>query len=310
MYNEVTHRYNDYGTYIRKRFGERIQKISINAGFNCPNRDGTKGTGGCTYCNNDSFSPAYTNPLISVTQQLREGISFLSKKYDAKKYIAYFQSYTNTYSDVEILRNVYWQALQYPGVVGIIVGTRPDCINKEIIDLLSEIAKKFYVSLEIGIESTVNRTLQLINRCHTYEDTIQAFRLAQNKGIDLGGHIILNLPGEDEKEMLNHAVQISKLPVNTLKLHHLQIVKHTLMSSQYKNNPDSFNLLSVDEYTDLVCKFISLLREDIIIERFMSETPKRLLIAPKWNGIRQDELIRQINKKLNKKKIVQGCLLK
>lgn len=299
-------RYNDYSSFIKNKFNQRVQKISLNTGFACPNRDGTKGVGGCTYCNNNTFSPDYCKPTKGVQQQLKEGILFFSQKYKSQKYLAYFQSYTNTYLDVGSLQKMYLEAVNYPNVLGLVIGTRPDCINSEIIKMLSEISKKHFVSLEFGVESTINRTLKLINRCHTFEETIAAYNKAQNNGLQLGAHMILNLPGESKAEILNHAKELSKLPINSLKLHQLQIVKHTIMAMQYKENPGMFNLPDPDEYIDLVIDFMTHLRPDIIIERFISESPKHLLIAPQWGGIKNFEIAEKINKKLIEKNLWQG----
>lgn len=299
-------RYNDYSTYIKTYFNQRVQKISLNIGFTCPNRDGTKGIGGCTYCNNTTFSPDYCQPVKTITQQLEEGILFFSKKYKTQKYLAYFQSYTNTYAEVDLLKKMYLEALNYPEVIGLVVGTRPDCINSEIVEMLSEISSSHFVSLELGVESTLNKTLRLINRCHTYEETVDAYKIVQNKGFNLGAHLILNLPGESKEEMLNHAKELSKLPINTLKLHHLQIVKHTIMAIQYKKQPSMFNLLNIDEYIELVAEFIAYLRPDIIIDRFINESPKHLLIAPNWSGIKNFEIINRIDSKLIEMNYWQG----
>lgn len=307
MFSNTEKRYNDYSTYIKNRFGERVQKISLNTGASCPNRDGTKGTGGCTYCNVNTFSPKYCRPKKTIAQQLSEGIAFFSKKYKTQKYLAYFQSYTNTYANLDKLKTMYWQAVSHPKIVGIIIGTRPDCINPKILEILHELSSNYYVSLEFGVESTLNKTLKLINRCHSFEETIEAFNQAQNNGLDLGAHLILNLPGESKQDILNHATELSKLPINTLKLHHLQIVKHTYIANQYKNNPVMFNLPTAEEYIELICEFISLLRKDIIIERFMSESPQELLIAPQWGGIKNFEMAARINKKLIMDNLSQGC---
>ncbi len=299
-------RYNDYTSFIKKHFSQRVQKISLNTGFTCPNRDGTKGLGGCTYCNNSTFSPDYCKPAKTVSQQLEEGILFFSKKYQAQKYFAYFQSYTNTYASIDLLKEMYLEAVNYPNVIGLIIGTRPDCINSDIVEMLSEISKIYFVSLEFGVESTLNRTLKLINRCHTFEETKAAYGMAQNKGFHLGAHMILNLPGESIEEMLNHAKELSKLPISTLKLHQLQIVKHTVMAFQYKENPEMFNLLNADQYIDLAAEFVTLLRPDIIIERFISESPKHLLIAPQWGGMKNFEIVNKIDNKLVEKDYWQG----
>ena len=299
-------RYNDYSSFVKERFSERVQKVSINTGFSCPNRDGTKGLGGCTYCNNNSFKPFYTKPNKSVSQQLEEGIAFFAKKYKTQQYLAYFQSYTNTYTDLEVLREVYWEAVNYPGVIGLVVGTRPDCINEEILQLLEEISKTHYVALEFGVETTLNRTLASINRCHTYEETLLAYEQAAGRGLHLGAHMILGLPGESKEEMLQHAIEVSKLPIQTLKLHHLQIIKNTQMAKQLDETPEMFDLFQPEEYVDFVTEFVTLLRPDIILERFIAEAPPGLLIAPQWNGLKNFEIVNKIEKKLQETNSWQG----
>jgi len=298
-------RYNDFSSFIKREFRERAQKISINIGFTCPNRDGKKGVGGCTYCNNNSFSPYYCKPKKSITQQLDEGISFFSGKYKTQKYLAYFQSFTNTYADINLIKDLYSEAINHPKICGLVIGTRPDCISEEIIDYLSEIANQYFVALEFGVESTMNSTLNTINRCHSFEETIKAYKLAENKGLHLGAHIIIGLPGETTDDMLNHAVELSKLPIQSLKIHHLQIVKNTIMAIQFQKDPEFFNLFNVEGYIDFITNFITLLRPDIIIERFISESSTHLLIAPKW-GLKNFEMVAKIDNKLIEKDLWQG----
>ena len=299
-------RYLDYSSFIKITFGKRVQKISIDIGFSCPNRDGSKGYGGCTYCNNNTFNPDYCEPSKSITNQLKIGIDFFGKKYKAIEYLAYFQAYTNTYSDFESLKNSYQEALSVPGVIGLVIGTRPDCLTDEIIDYLSYLSKSYFISLELGVESTLNKTLLAVNRCHTFEDTKTAFQKCQNKGFHLGAHVIMGLPGESNSEMLNHAIELSKLPIKTLKIHHLQIVKHSVMAAQYKKKPDDFKLFTSENYIDFITDFISYLRPDIVIERFISETPKDLLITPKWNNLKNFEVVAKIDKLLSSKNTWQG----
>lgn len=299
-------RYNDYSSFIKSRFSERVQKVSLNTGFTCPNRDGTKGVGGCTYCNNNTFSPDYCKPNKSITQQLDEGIEFFAKKYKTQQYLAYFQAYTNTYADIDLVKELYKEAISHPKVIGLVIGTRPDCINKDLIDFLSELSNKYYISLEFGVESTLDRTLNIINRCHSFEEAVMAYELSKNKGLHLGAHLIIGLPGETKEDILNHAIEISKLPINSLKLHQLQVVKHTMMAIQLKQNPELFSLFSLEEYIDVITDFIALLRPDIIIERFISQSPTDLLIAPKWNGLKNFEIVDKIDKKLVEKNLWQG----
>ena len=299
-------RYLNYASFIKFRFGQRVQKISLDIGFSCPNRDGSKGYGGCTYCNNNTFNPDYCGPEKSIKEQLESGISFFSKKYKDQKYLAYFQAYTNTYADISSLKELYEEALSVPNIIGLVIGTRPDCISEELIDYLSLLSKKYYISLEFGVESTLNKTLLKVNRCHTFEDTIQAYELCKNRGIDLGAHLIIGLPGESRQELLEHAKRISELPIQTLKLHHLQIVKNSIMAVQFKRNPDDFDLFTAETYIDLISEFITYLRPDIVIERFISEAPLDLLIAPKWNGLKNFEIVAKIDKNLIEKNLWQG----
>ena len=299
-------RYLNYASFIKYKFGQRVQKISLDIGFSCPNRDGSKGYGGCTYCNNDTFNPDYCGPEKSIKEQLEDGISFFSKKYKDQKYLAYFQAYTNTYSDITNLKKLYQEALNVPGVIGLVIGTRPDCISEELIDYLSLLSKKYFISLEFGVESTLNKTLLKVNRCHTFEDTISAYALCKNKGIDLGAHLIIGLPGESKQEMLEHAKKVSELPIQTLKLHHLQIVKNSIMAVQYKRNSEDFNLFTAENYISFISEFITYLRPEIVIERFISEAPLDLLIAPKWNGLKNFEIVAKIDKYLIEKDLWQG----
>jgi len=302
----LINRYNDYSSYIKKIFNERVQKISINAGFTCPNRDGSKGLGGCTYCNINSFNPFNSNSAKSINEQLDKGISFFSKKYSTQKYLAYFQAYTNTYGNSDELISKYNEALAHPKVIGLVIGTRPDCLSDELVSYLSELAKKKYVSLEFGVESTLDKSLESVNRCHTFSDTITAFEKTKNRGFSLGAHLILGLPDESREDILNHARNLSKLPVNSLKLHHLQIVKHTRMASQYLASPELFQFMDSDTYVDLICDFIALLRPDIVIERFIGESPENLLIAPKWNKLKNFQITEKIKNRLIEKNFWQG----
>jgi len=299
-------RYLDYSSFIKSTFGERVQKISLDIGFSCPNRDGSKGYGGCTYCNNNTFNPDYCEPTKSIKEQLEQGITFFGKKYKTQQYLAYFQAYTNTYSDLDSLKQLYEEALSVKGVIGLVIGTRPDCISEEIINYLDELSKKYFISLEFGVESTNERTLLNVNRCHTFKETKDTYQLCKNKGFHLGAHLIIGLPGETKEELLNHAIEISKLPIDTLKLHHLQIVKNSVMEVQYKRNPENFNLFTSEDYINFITDFIGNLRPDIIIERFISETPQDLLIAPKWNNLKNFEIVAKIDKKLKEKSTWQG----
>ena len=245
-----------FGDFLRKIFPCKVQKISINAGFTCPNRDGSKGWGGCTYCNNQTFSPEYCHTEKSVTEQLEEGIRFFSRKYPEMKYLAYFQAYTNTYDELSSLKAKYEEALSYPGVVGLIVGTRPDCMPDALLDYFTELSREKFVMIEYGLESTLDKTLLRINRGHTYEESENAIRRTAERGIYTGAHLILGLPGESREEILHHADRLSELPVTTLKLHQLQLIRNTRMAKEYAEHPEEFHLYTADEYIDLVIDFI------------------------------------------------------
>ena len=303
-------RYNDFTSFIRRRFNGRVQKVSIDAGFTCPNKDGSKGIGGCTYCNNNTFNPDYCKPIKPIKVQIEEGIEFFSKKYKAQKYLAYFQAFTNTYAPLSDLKKMYEEALSHPDVIGLVIATRPDCIKDEVLDYLEELASKdYFIKLEFGLESTKDESLELINRCQTHEDAIDAFNRANGRGLHLGGHLILGLPAETKEDMLNHARMVSQLPINTLKIHHLQIVKHTMMAHQFKNTPEMFTFMELDEYIDLVVDFIELINPEIIVERFFSESPARMLIHPKY-GLKNFEVKHMVEKRLEERDAMQGRLFK
>ncbi len=298
-------RYLNYNTVLKSEFSERIQKISINAGFTCPNRDGSKGTGGCTYCNNQTFSPEYCKPTKSVSQQIEEGIAFFHHKYQSQLYFAYFQSYTNTYDIIENLTKIYEEALSHPKVIGIVVGTRPDCVNDELLDYFAELSKTHYVMIEYGIESTDDKTLEFINRGHDYASAVEAITKTANKGLNVGAHLILGLPFEDKEKVILHAKRISELPLNAIKLHQLQLVKGTKMAKQYHEHPEWFHLYTADEYIDLTIEFMEHLNPKIAIERFVSQSPESLLIAPNW-GLKNFEFVHKLEKRLEERNTWQG----
>jgi radical SAM protein (TIGR01212 family) len=299
--------YNDFGDFLQKQFPFKVQKISINAGFTCPNRDGTKGTGGCTYCNNQTFSPQYATNEKSITQQLEEGIRFFSHKYPQMKYIAYFQSYTNSYGETAKLLKKYNEALNYPDVVGLIIGTRPDCMPDDSLDKLTELSKKHFLLIEYGVESTNEETLKRIHRGHTYQDAVNTILRTYEKGIFCGVHLILGLPGESKKIILSHAEKLAQLPITTLKLHQLQLIHNTPMAEEFQKNPELFHLFDVDEYIDLCIDFIEKLPSSFVLERFVSQSPKELLIAPDW-GLKNYEFTAKVNKRIRERNTWQGRL--
>ena len=297
--------YKEFGELLTKHFPYKVQKISINAGFTCPNRDGSKAVGGCTYCNNQSFSPGYGGKQKSVSQQLEEGIEFFSHKYPEMKYLAYFQSYTNTYDSINKLIALYKEALAYPNVVGLIIGTRPDCMPDELLDYFEELNKKTFLVIEYGLESTLDSTLQFINRGHTHAESVEAIKKTAARGIYTGAHLILGLPHETREQILSHADEISKLPLTTVKLHQLQLIKGTVMAKQHREHPEWFDLFEVDEYIDLAIDFAERLNPDFIIERFVSQSPKSLLIAPDW-GLKNFEFTAKVLKRFEERGTRQG----
>lgn len=288
--------YNNYNQHLRDIFGARIQKISINAGFTCPNRDGTKGVGGCTFCNNVSFSPEYCLPTKDVVTQMKEGIDFFSR-YQGQKYLAYFQSFTNTYSSLSTLKKYYESIFELDSVIGIVVATRPDCVDSYLLDYYQDIAKEKYVMIEYGIESTSDVTLQRINRGHTYSDSIRAVEETHKRGINVGAHLILGLPGERETDFISHAKKINELPLDMLKLHQLQIVKGTVLEKQWQNGSADLMTFTMNEYIDLCIRFLEQLKPTIGIERFISQSPKDLLIYPDW-GVKNFEFIAKLQKRM------------
>lgn len=301
--------YKEFGELLTKHFPYKVQKISINAGFTCPNRDGSKAVGGCTYCNNQSFSPGYGGNQKTVSQQLEEGVEFFARKYPSMKYLAYFQSYTNTYDSIDKLIALYEEALAYPDVVGLIIGTRPDCMPDDLLDYFAELNKKTFLVIEYGLESTLDSTLEFINRGHTHAESVEAIKKTAAKGIYTGAHLILGLPHETREQILAHADEISKLPLTTVKLHQLQLIKSTVMAKQHREHPEWFNLFEVDDYIDLAIDFSERLNPDFIIERFISQSPKSLLIAPDW-GLKNFEFTAKVLKRFEERKTYQGRLYK
>ncbi|MGL4519792.1 MAG: TIGR01212 family radical SAM protein [Phocaeicola sp.] len=301
----TTSRYRDLSTFLLDYFPFKVQKISINAGFTCPNRDGSVGVGGCTYCNNQTFNPSYCHTEKSVSDQLIEGKLFFARKYPEMKYLAYFQAYTNTYGELQSLKKKYEEALQLPNVVGLVIGTRPDCMPDELLDYLEELNKRTFLLVEYGIESTNDETLKSINRGHTFEVTKEAILRTAARGIKVGGHIILGLPGESREELMEQAQLLSSLPLTTLKMHQLQLIKGTRMAQQFAQDPSTFSLFTADEYIDLVIDYIEHLRPDIVLERFISQSPKELLIAPDW-GLKNFEFTDKVKRRLIERDAWQG----
>lgn len=297
--------YNDLSGFLAMRFPCKVQKISINAGFTCPNRDGSVGYGGCTYCNNQTFNPAYCHTDKSVSRQLEEGKLFFAHKYPEMKYLPYFQAYTNTYGALEELKRKYEEALGVEDVVGLVIGTRPDCMPDTLLDYLEKLARHTFLLVEYGIESTDDNTLARINRGHTFAVSADAVRRTAARGILTGGHIILGLPGEDKGMLVKQAGVLSELPLTTLKLHQLQLIKGTRMAAEYEQAPEAFHLYTADEYIDLVIDYVEHLRPDIVLERFISQSPKELLLAPDW-GVKNYQFTDRVRKRMRERNAWQG----
>ena len=297
--------YNSYGRYLQNKFGQRVQKVSVNAGFTCPNRDGSVAKGGCTYCNIQSFTPENAQPRYSVNDQIETGIACVRKKCKAEKFIIYFQPYSNTYAPLEHLEILFNNAIEHPDVVGLSIGTRPDCLENEKLELLAALSEKVDISLEIGIESVYDETLKLINRGHNFECTRDAIRRAKEYGLSITVHTILGFPNETIEQMLASTEIINALGINILKIHNLHIVRHTALARQFQEQP--FSIFSYDEWRDLVIAYLERLSSDIVIERLHGETPQALLIAPQWH-LSRAEIIYGIEKEMNKLDTYQGRL--
>ncbi len=301
----VTPLYNEFPLFLKRYFPYKVQKISLNAGFTCPNRDGNKGYGGCTYCNNQTFNPDYCRTEKTITRQLEEGKHFFAHKYPEMKYLAYFQAYTNTYGELESLKRKYEEALSVDGVVGLVIGTRPDCMPDDLLRYLESINKHTFLLVEYGIESTCDETLRRINRGHTFQTTVDAVERTAACGILTGGHIILGLPGETHQSIVAQAQDLSGLPITTLKMHQLQLIRGTRMALEYERSPEDFHLFGVEEYIELVVDYVEHLRPDIVLERFVSQSPKDLLIAPDW-GLKNYEFNHRVQKRMKELDAYQG----
>ena len=295
--------YNAYSDFIIRKYGERVQKVTVDAGFTCPNRDGTLGKGGCTYCNNNSFNPAYNDPAKSISEQITEGIEFLQRRYKVKKFFVYFQPFSNTYGSLERLKECYEEALSFPQVVGITIGTRPDCIDEQKIDYLAGLTEQYSITIEYGLESIYDETLKKINRGHDFQSYLKALEMTTNRGIQICTHLILGFPWETKQQWLKEADVLSGLSIDFLKIHHLHIVKGTVLSHTYEKQP--FELLSYSQYIDVVCSFLERLNPGIIIQRLFGQTPADLLLAPQWNK-NSSEMLRDIEIAFKRRKSWQG----
>ena len=302
-------RYNSQADFFKEKYGVRLQKLVVDAGFTCPNRDGIISRGGCTYCDNNAFHPNYSTPDKSIAQQLAEGIGFHRERYRrAGGYLAYFQPYSNTYAPLERLRKLYEEALAYPEVRGIVIGTRPDCVDEEKLDYLAELARDHIVIVEYGIESCYDATLEHINRGHTYADAVHAVQMTAARGIDCGAHFIFGLPGETRGMMLAAADKINTLGIGSVKFHQLQIIKGTKMEEEFSQHPERFVTFALEEYIDFFVDFLERLRPDLVIERFAGEVPPRFVNSTPWGLVRNVELNRMLGKRLEQRETFQGRL--
>ncbi|MBQ0016183.1 MAG: TIGR01212 family radical SAM protein [Bacteroidales bacterium] len=309
-------RYTSYADYMRRLFGQRVQKLSVDAGFTCPNRDGTLGTKGCTFCNNDAFCPSYCKGK-SISQQIDEGIAFHQHRYrKARKYVAYFQAYSNTYADISVLSQRYEEALQHPDIVGLIVGTRPDCVDEAKLDYLASLQSDCCkVVVEYGVESCFDETLRKVCRGHLFIDSERAIQLTASRGIACGAHLIVGLPGEGRAELMRSAAILSQLPINSVKLHQLQVVKGSVLASQVASGRVAVESYALDAYIQLVCDFVERLRPDIAIERFAGEVPPAYQLFPDraWrrpdgSWLRNEDIPRLVDAELEQRQSWQGKL--
>jgi radical SAM protein (TIGR01212 family) len=300
-------RFNAFPDYFRKLYGSRMQKVSVDAGFTCPNRDGSKGTGGCIYCDNKAFNPSYCLPEKSVTRQIEEGIEFHKKRYrKAVSYLVYFQAFSNTYATLATLSDLYNEALDHKDVKGLVIGTRPDCINDETLDYLRELSERCILLIEYGIESCYDKTLFRINRGHSFKEAVKALEETASRGLNAGAHFIFGLPGETREDMLKEAEIISELPIKRVKFHQLQIIKGTKMEEEYQRNPSDFKIFTWDDYLDFIIEFLERLNPEIVVERFTGEAPPRFLSRELWGKKRTDQIVGLIEKRLEELDTWQG----
>lgn len=305
--------YNDYGAAMRRRFGGRVQKLSIDAALSCPNRDGRVAWGGCTFCLSEAFSPAYCREVKGVGEQIEAGLKFhLSRRRSADYYLAYFQAGTNTNAPVDVLEKLYREALDHPSVSGLIIGTRPDCVSSEILDLLVDLSKRGFVAVEYGVESTSDDTLKHVNRGHTFGDAVAAVARTRERGIDVGAHFILGLPNESREQMLAQVESINALGLNSIKFHQLQVYRSTPLAKEWAMHPECFALngCATDDYIDLIVDIVRRLSPDIAIERFASQAPQRLLLHSPLGGVSLDELRQKIVERMHLLGATQGDLIR
>ncbi len=297
------HRYNSFGRHMKKMFGTTVHKVNVDAGFTCPNRDGTLGVSGCIYCNNDSFRPSSCKTTLTVSEQIRNGTVHIRKRYKAEKFLVYFQPYTNTYAPVHELERLYREALKESGVIGLAIGTRPDAVDSEKIAMLESLAREFFILIEYGLQSLYDKSLDFMQRGHDYKTFLEAVELTKDRGIHIGAHIIAGFPTETRDEMLAMAEEISLLDVEFLKIHQLQIIKDTPLEELYKEQP--FHTFGYQEYLEFIADFLERLSPEIVLQRLFATAPDSILVAPVW-GKNRHQILRDIERTLEKRDTYQG----
>ena len=295
--------YKEFGTWLQAELGCKAQKLSVDAGLTCPNRDGTLGRGGCTFCDNRTFNPAYCRQGGSITDQLEAGKRFFSRKYPTMKYLAYFQSYSNSYGTLSHLKELYEEALRVPDVVGLVIGTRPDCMPDALLEYLEELNRRIFLLVEYGVESANEETLVRVNRGHTFAQARECIIRTAQRGIRVGVHMILGFPWETRSELIRQAQLIASLPITTLKLHQLQVIRGTQLAREYELHP--WPLPTAEEYVDLVLEYISHLPSSLVLERFVSQSPPEYVIAPRW-GLKNHEFSALVKKAIQKRSTQLG----
>ncbi|MDR4496833.1 MAG: TIGR01212 family radical SAM protein [Candidatus Scalindua sp.] len=299
-----THRYYPFRFYLKEKYPFKVHKISLHAGFTCPNRDGLVGSGGCTYCDNKSFSPNVKKNILSIKEQVNNGVLFFKRRYGAEKFIAYFQSFTNTYADIKTLKALYDEALSHKDIIGLSIGTRPDCITDDVLNLINDYTDRYHVWIEYGLQSIHDRTLQLVNRGHHYRDFEDAIsRTKYRSNIKICAHIILGLPGEDWEDMMETAQTISSLGLDGLKLHHLYVSENTVMAEDFfKGNVKT---MKMEEYVSVACDFLERISPETVIQRLVGDTHGETLISPVWKESKS-EVLSAITEELKRRNSYQG----
>lgn len=295
--------YKEFGTWLQAELGCKAQKLSVDAGLTCPNRDGTLGRGGCTFCDNRTFNPAYCRQGGSITDQLEAGKRFFARKYPTMKYLAYFQSYSNSYGTLSHLKELYEEALRVPDVMGLVIGTRPDCMPDALLEYLEELNRRTFLLVEYGVESANEETLVRVNRGHTFAQARECIIRTAQRGIRVGVHMILGFPWETRSELIRQAQLIASLPITTLKLHQLQVIRGTQLAREYELHP--WPLPTAEEYVDLVLEYISHLPSSLVLERFVSQSPPEYVIAPRW-GLKNHEFSALVKKAIQKRSTQLG----